>query len=215
MQALLEEIKASPGVMGSCVYTSKQGVLATNLPSVFKADTQKRIGSVLHRIFKLNETASLDISSFEVQYDEALVLVRKLSDTSSLVVLCEPDANLHLINMTTSMLASDLQDSVEASSAHPGAGATDSTASSPRPQVDPQEVINGPLAAELQIMKKALARCIGPVANLALESSVRKWLEDGEPNREGLDDLAQIMLGEIDNEHAQDEFLAEVRKNLQ
>ena len=212
MQALLEEIKASPGVMGSCVYTSRQGILASNLPSIFKAETQKRIVSVLHRIFKLNETASLDVNSFEVQYDEALVLVKKLGDSSSLVVLCEPDANIHLINMTTSMLSSDLVDSIES-----GAVQTDEAAE-PAKAVsstqNPQDVINGPLAPQLDMMKKALARCIGPVANLALESSVRQWLQQGEPNRAGLEDLARIMLEEIDDEKAQDGFLNEVRKNL-
>ena len=215
MQALLEEIKASPGVMGSCVYTSRQGILASNLPAIFKAETQKRIVSVLHRIFKLNETASLDVNSFEVQYDEALVLVKKLGDTSSLVVLCEPDANIHLINMTTSMLTSDLVDSIESgAAAQPSSGATAEPATPVAVTQSPQEIINGPLAPQLDMMKKALARCIGPVANLALESAVRQWLQQGEPNRAGLEDLARIMLEEIDDEKAQDGFLNEVRKNL-
>lgn len=214
MQALLEEIKASPGVMGSCVYTSRQGILASNLPSIFKAETQKRIVSVLHRIFKLNETASLDVNSFEVQYDEALVLVKKLGDTSSLVVLCEPDANIHLINMTTSMLTSDLVDSIESGAAAQPSGATAEPAKPVAVTQSPQDIINGPLAPQLDMMKKALARCIGPVANLALESAVRQWLQQGEPNRAGLEDLARIMLEEIDDEKAQDGFLNEVRKNL-
>ncbi len=215
MQALLEEIKASPGVMGSCVYTSRQGILASNLPSIFKAETQKRIVSVLHRIFKLNETASLDVNSFEVQYDEALVLVKKLGDNSSLVVLCEPDANIHLINMTTSMLTSDLVDSIESGSAAQPTGAATAQPTKPVAETQsPQDIINGPLAPQLDMMKKALARCIGPVANLALESAVRQWLQQGEPNRAGLEDLARIMMEEIDDEKTQDGFLNEVRKNL-
>ncbi len=215
MQALLEEIKASPGVMGSCVYTSRQGILASNLPSIFKAETQKRIVSVLHRIFKLNETASLDVNSFEVQYDEALVLVKKLGDTSSLVVLCEPDANIHLINMTTSMLTSDLVDSIESGAiAQPSGAAVEQPTKPVVATQSPQDIINGPLAPQLDMMKKALARCIGPVANLALESAVRQWLQQGEPNRAGLEDLARIMMEEIDDEKTQDGFFNEVRKNL-
>ena len=101
MQTFLDEIKATPGVLGSSIYTTKKGIIATNLPEIFKADAQKRIGSILQRIFKLNETVKLDVNSFEIQYDEALMLVKRLCTDSALIIICEPDAKVHLINMTT------------------------------------------------------------------------------------------------------------------
>lgn len=209
MQKFLDEIKITPGVIGSAVYTSKHGILATNLPEMFKADTLKRIGNILHRIFKLNETVNLDVNSFEIQYDEALLLIRKLCDTSSLIIICEPDAKVHLINMSVSMLAVDLLeliDDCEQPEAPP------ITTAAPQQPADLESVLNGPLADKLALMKRALAKCIGPVAGKVLKNAVKAWLEQGEPSQTRLGELAEIMRLEIDNEASQNEFLDELKK---
>jgi len=208
MQKILEEIKATPGVLGSSIYTSKHGILATNLPEIFKADTQKRIGNILHRIFKLNETVKLDVNSFEIQYDEALLLVKRLCNTSSLIIICEPDAKVHLINMSVSMLAADLLDLIddcEQSQTPP------EKAPVPHQPADLESVLNGPLSEKLALMKRALAKCIGPVAGKALKSAVQQWLEQGEPSKTRLSQLAEIMQLEIDDTSSRITFLDDVK----
>ncbi|MDX2479095.1 MAG: hypothetical protein QNK24_02015 [Desulfuromusa sp.] len=209
MQKILNELKATPGVLGSSVYTSKIGILATNLPEIFKADTQKRIGNILHRVFKLNETVKLDVNSFEIQYDEALLLVKKLCDNSSLIIICEPDAKVHLINMSVSMLTADLLDSIADCEQEP---VPKDKAPTPQPPAEPKDIINGSLAGELALMKRALAKCIGPVAGKALEKSVGKWIEKGEPSKIRLKELAEIMCLEIDDGVSQNDFLAEIKE---
>ena len=208
MQKILEELKATPGVLGSSIYTSKHGILATNLPEIFKADPQKRIGNILHRIFKLNETVKLDVNSVEIQYDEALLLVKRLCDTSSLIIICEPDAKVHLINMSVSMLAADLLDLID-----------DCELDQPPPEKAPvphqpadlESVLNGPLSEKLALMKRALAKCIGPVAGKALKSAVKQWLEQGEPSQIRLSELAKIMQLEIDDKSSRITFLDDIQ----
>ncbi|WP_092344300.1 hypothetical protein [Desulfuromusa kysingii] len=215
MQKILDEIKIIPGVLGSAVYTTKRGILATNLPEVFKTDTQERIGNILHRVFKLNETVKLDVNSFEIQYDEALLLIRKLCDTSSLIFICEPDAKVHLINMSASMVTTDLlgliSDCEEAPIPEKKVVAPQEKVTATAPPADLESVLNGPLADKFTQMKRLLATHIGPVANKALKTSVQQWLEQGEPSAQRLGQLAEIMQREIDDKASRDEFLVEMK----
>lgn len=213
MQKLLEEIKTSPGVMGSCVYSAERGILASNLPAVFDSATQKRISNILHRIFRLNETVKLDVNSFEIQYDEALILVKELCNAASLVVICEPDVNVHLVNMSISMLTSDLLNLLDECANAPLEQAPISPAAAPPAQpADVNSVLSGELATEMSVIKKALAKCIGPVAGMALESSLKKWLQQGAPSRARLQELTQMLLPEIDDKESQKEFIADLQE---
>jgi hypothetical protein len=201
MQTFLDEIKATPGVLGSSIYTSKKGILATNLPEIFKTATQKRIGSILQRIFKLNETVKLDVNSFEILYDEALLLVKRLCNDSALIIICEPDAKVHLINMTVSMLTTEMLNSMEDCEQIPV----------PQPPQDPESLLEGPLSGELKLIKKALARCIGPVAGITLKKSLREWAKEGRPEKANLKNLIETLLPEIDDNAARQGFLDELK----
>ncbi len=192
MHDILEEIKTSPGVLGACIFTASKGILASNLPPLFKNRTQERIGHTLNRIFKLNETIQLDINGLEVQYDEALIIIKRLCNTSSLVIICEPDANIHLINMAASVLLEDLQELITDCEKVP--------LHSEAREETPQDVVNGELAAELSQMKRALAMHIGPVAGKILEKHLATWLQQGAPGKERLADLARLLAREIDDE---------------
>ncbi|RLB72363.1 MAG: hypothetical protein DRH06_04380 [Deltaproteobacteria bacterium] len=202
MQTFLKEIKATPGVLGSSIYTTKKGIIATNLPEVFKDDAQKRIGSILQRIFKLNETVKLDVNSFEIQYDEALLLVKRLCSDSALIIICEPDAKVHLINMTVSMLTTEMLNSMENCEKIPPVQ---------QPQ-DPEEVLTGPLAQDLALVKRALAKRIGPVAGITLKKAIKEWLKTERPEKSNLKNLIEILLLEIDGNESKRGFVEETNK---
>ncbi len=202
MQTFLNEIKTTPGVLGSSIYTTKKGIIATNLPEVFKDDAQKRIGSILQRIFKLNETVKLDVNSFEIQYDEALLLVKRLCSDSALIIICEPDAKVHLINMTVSMLTTEILNSMENCEKIP-------TVQQPQ---DPEEVLTGPLAQDLALVKRALAKRIGPVAGITLKKAIKEWLKTERPEKSNLKNLIEILLLEIDGNESKQGFVEEIKK---
>ncbi len=201
MQQFLDEIKTTPGVLGSVIYTTKKGVIATNLPEIFKAETQKRIGSILQRVFMLNETVKLDVNLFEFQYEEALLLVRQLCKDSALIIICEPDANAHLINMTISMLTAEMMNNMEDCEKPP----------EPPPMAEPEDILNGPLAEDLSRIKRALAQHIGPIAGTILTKRIKEWQEITTPDKSNFDKLTEILLREIDDQESKQSFLEEIK----
>ncbi|MFO7811380.1 MAG: hypothetical protein R6V21_00270, partial [Pelovirga sp.] len=72
----------------------------------------------------------------------------------------------------------------------------------------------GPLADKLAGIKRALAKCIGPVAGMALDGALKTWLEKGEPTEERLTDLAELLLPEIDDDNEKATFVHEVKELL-
>lgn len=219
MKNLLEEIKTSPGVLGACVYSTKKGIVGSNLPATFNSEQQQRITSILHRVFRLNDAAKLDVNAYEIQYDEALLMARRLDTEATLVVVCAPDVNVPLVAMACGMQTAEL---LEAIAAHQG-GAEDRPATpqaAPTPPPAPQtkqtvaEVLNGPFADKLAGIKRALARSIGPVAGMALDGALKTWLDKGEPTSERLPDLAELLLPEIDEDNERASFVREVKELL-
>lgn len=221
MKKLLEEIKSTPGVIGSCLYSVERGILASNLPPDYKPDTQKRIASSLHSIFKLDGSTRLDVNAYEIQYDEALILVKQICSAATLSVFCHSDVNIHLANMSISMLSGDLSRRLNecGKSSEPAkVEATKPTPSNrPAPEkkttaiaVDAETVLEGELSGELSIMRKALAKGIGPVAGVALKDALKQWLENGPAQKERLKELAHILLNEIDDEASRKEFMDDI-----
>jgi len=220
MNNLLEEIKTSPGVLGACVYSSKKGIVGSNLPATFNSEQQQRITSILHRVFRLNDAVKLDVNAYEIQYDEATLMARRLDNDATLVVICSPDVNVPLVSMACGMQSAEL---LEAIAAHQGGVATPAppqAAPTPTPQQAPQqkltaaEVLHGPLADKLTGIKRALAKCIGPVAGMALDGALKTWLDQGEPTGDRLIDLAELLLPEIDDEGEKVNFVHEVKELL-
>lgn len=211
MKNLLEEIKTSPGVLGACVFSTRKGIVGSNLPATFNLEQQQRITSILHRVFRLNDSARLDVNAFEIQYDEALLMARRLDKEATLVVVCTPDVNIPLVSMACGMQTAEL---LEAIAAHEDAAEQQQSRQAAPQKNKPTvtEVLGGPLGDKLSMMKKSLARSIGPVAGLTLESAIATWLEKGDPEAGRLVDLAELLLPEIDDDAEKASFIREVRE---
>jgi len=52
MQQALNDLKAIPGVVGAAIFHAQQGVLANNLPSIFKQEKLAGIGKLLNKNFQ-------------------------------------------------------------------------------------------------------------------------------------------------------------------
>ncbi|MBN1958455.1 MAG: hypothetical protein JXQ81_00660 [Desulfuromonadales bacterium] len=202
MQKILEEIKTSPGVLGACLYSAPKGIIASSLPAIFKKETQELVGHTLNRIFRLNDTIKLDVNGLEIQYDEALIMVKRICKSSSLVLICEPDANIHLVNMTISILAEDLQNQITDCEKMP--------LHKEVPQENPQEVMKGEFSGELSTIKRALAQQIGPVAGKVMEKHLKTWLQDGQAEQQRLKELVKLLSGEIDGEQNKHNFYSQL-----
>ncbi len=73
-----------------------------------------------------------------------------------------------------------------------------------------QAMKSGPLANDLQRIKKALARAIGPIADTVFRQHAINWAKDSEPTPENLNHLIDLLCVEIEDE----DLILEFRKEL-
>jgi hypothetical protein len=211
MIELLNEISESLGILGACVYSTEQGVIATNLPVRVTPSVQQKVGELLQQIFALKDSKTLNISTFEIQFDEALLLAKKLNSRTALFALCQAEANLSLVSMSLNMLSNDLLAKIgdQQSSAAPPKSAGQNSPQ-PRTAAQPQsyaETINGPLAAEIKMIKAALAKTIGPFTGIVLEDGITEWLKNGKSQLSDLNELVQILAKEIEEQKPRQSFI--------
>ncbi len=215
MEALLNELKLIPGVMGSFVHSNTKGVVGSNLPTLFRKEALKQVGALLGRILKLSETTGIDISNFEVKYDEALLLVKQIDKDACFIIVCETAVSLPLINMSTSMLIPELRTAV--TNAPVATAEVPGTARKPAPaavaaDVDSEKLLTeGPLAATLKEMKINLARAIGPIANLVMTDSLESWCQQGAPGKNRLKDLVKLLAAEIGDRELEAKFYNDIK----
>ncbi len=73
-----------------------------------------------------------------------------------------------------------------------------------------QAMTSGPLAEDLQRIKRALARAIGPIADTVFRQNAISWAKDTEPTQENLGQLIDLLCVEIEDEDLIEEFRKEL-----
>ncbi len=214
MIKLLNEISESPGILGSCVYSTLHGVMASNLPLKLTFETQRKVGDILHQIFSLKMVTALKVGSFEIQYDESLLLARQLTPQTAIFTLCQPNANMSMINMALNMLSEDLVTEIGAWSGPELSEAQETTQAPAAPSVPSQlsyaEVMSGPLAAEMKLIKAALSKRIGPFSGIVLEDGINEWLSQGKSEHGDLTGLVAILAKDIEDEALRQTFVSDL-----
>ena len=62
MNEVLSEIKSIPGIVGGFFFDSLQGVQLSDLPPMFKEANLTEIGSLLSKMYAMNQSDPMDIS---------------------------------------------------------------------------------------------------------------------------------------------------------
>ncbi len=213
MNELLQEIKLLPGVIGSTVHINGEEQIFSDLPKVFQAKSAD-IGRSMERLFKLKQAR--DISYIEVKFDESVMLMRPVDQESSLITICEAGVNFPLVNMTSSMLVSELKNAVDAirkgEAAQPAAPKP-STEETPKAaaKADVNTIIHsGPLASTMEKIANALALAIGPISEMVLRDAVKSWADSGPAEEARMPELIEMLCKEIDDSELEKEFLEQV-----
>jgi predicted regulator of Ras-like GTPase activity (Roadblock/LC7/MglB family) len=213
MDLLLQEITMLPGVLGCFVFNGKQRVLlGSKMPPIFKEKNLQAIGSLLTRTVQIGSMAMLLLKEIEIRYNESLLIIKPLPKEALLVIICEPNANKSLINMTTGMLAKDIAKVITQSVAAPPL----SPQATQRPlqqKASPQKeaVIDDNLAAILEQVKGALAMAIGPIAGPVMKDNIEIWAKQKAPSFSNLSTLTDLLCKEINNDTLEKEFTAAVK----
>ena len=221
MDSLLQEITMLPGVLGCFVYTGEQQIAGSKMPPIFKENSIKTIGGLLFRTIQMGSMAQLGFSSIDIKFNESLLIIKPMSKGALLVIVCEPNANKSLINMTMGMLVVDIEASMAKGIIAPSAPQTPVTpqpaaspqASPPPSQEPPKEAeIDANLAPILEQIKDAVAMAIGPIAAPVMKDSIELWAQQGATSKENLPALAELLCKEINDDELEEEFMAEFKK---
>lgn len=116
-QAALEQLAASPGVVGSMVFDPKGALVATAFPPVFDAEGLGSLASQLASDAYFSEWLAGEKGSLELRYGDGMVVVRSL-EGSWLLVLCTPQVNAQLLSMSLTQVVRRLR--MTSTSGHTG-----------------------------------------------------------------------------------------------
>lgn len=212
-----------PGVLGCFVFNGKQRVLlGSKMPPIFKEKNLQTVGSLLARTVQIGSMAMLLLKEIEIRYNESLLIIKPLPKEALLVIICEPNANKSLINMTTGMLAKDITKVITQSVT----SATGIHQTTQRPLQQKKQIlqkkeplpkkttIDKNLVAILKQIKNSLAMVIGPIAGPVLNDTVKKWARQSPPSTSTLPDLVNLLCTEINATDLEEKFRKELKKIL-
>ncbi|MDF1577929.1 MAG: hypothetical protein RQ753_03595 [Desulfurivibrionaceae bacterium] len=224
MENILQEIKSVPAVMGSYLHVNGVTAVTSDLPKIFQNKVYE-IGAAVDRIIKVNESTKMHAANIEFRYDEAVILIRPIDQDASLITFCETEVNRKKLNMTTGMLANELKDAAERlrKGGSSGTPAPETAPAPPAPkaaapkdqEIDINKILHaGPLASVFRDFQNAFAMAIGPIGEMVMKDTVEAWAKKGECNEARLNELAEMLCREIDDQSLEAEFREAVREHL-
>jgi hypothetical protein len=217
MDSLIKEINMLPGVFGCFVCRGNQELVAATLPPSFTADTIKTMGNLLTRTIKMGAMTNLDLTSIDFKFEGSLLIVKPLAEGAVLAMVCELDVNKSLINMTLSMLISDIQNAVNkapvAIEQPPVQAETIKTPTIPATPAEParEQREAAALTPVLEAIKDALTYAIGPIAGQIMKETIETWALQGPKSKQQLPALATLLCDEINDKELEAEFMSRIR----
>ncbi len=215
MNNVLSEIKSIPGIIGGFFFDSIQGVKASNLSPIFKEDNLNKIGKVLYKMYTMSESGLKDISDLFLCYEESTIIIRRIGNTSSLVIICDPSFNQNLLTMSMNMLAEELKEiSLKFDQANENKEQISAGVGSRIEKISEEEIINNsPVSDQLQRMQTALFKILGPMAKIIFKEAVRDWSQMQDPSETSIPALLEILIKEINDPEKAKKYLEMVPQN--
>jgi hypothetical protein len=111
MKNVLDEINILPGVIGSCLFNHKYGVLCPGLPSSFTKDTIENIFNRIKRLYEMGDTlAMMEIQTFTFWFDAFILTATFVEKTTLLITVCQLWTNLSLVSTTITVMTKELKE---------------------------------------------------------------------------------------------------------
>lgn len=181
MQAILGDIGALMGVMGSFVCDRQGALVGHAMPAGTNEAALAVIGrSLMQTLTGLEVDRHKRPSELDMVFAGGMLMVKNLG-TGCLCVLCARQANVAMVNMTANMAARKLKDALGQVAAAPGGTAPAPKAAMPPAPAPPAAApvatappaaTGVPVAAALVTqIEHELARLVGPVAMLAVDDA--------------------------------------------
>lgn len=198
MMPLIDELKAVPGVIGACIFDLEQGLRVSNLPTIFNPERLSGIAASLERLFESGQSGFADLTDITLNFDESVLLSRRLSGDNLLIAVCDPGCNLNLLHMSFNLLEEEYQSAY--SGASPAAVHPEAAEPPPEAAGDPR------LPALLEDLQGALAQVLGPMAGFLFDEARAAWTAREPAAFTRIDELLDTLDREIDDPRKSEEY---------
>ncbi len=198
MNQVIDELKSIPGVIGGFVYDSQKGILANNLPSVFKVPKLEKLGKNLEKIYQNAGKNFSDIMEISLYYEESVLIVRKTVTDVYIVIMGDPSLNINLLTMSLNLVMEEPDAFSEPDIQVEKSFESEVSDETEEKKVNAEDLIaSGHLAPTLQGMQSCLARIMGPMAEFIFKDAVQEWLKKNKPEKSNLQSLINLINDEI------------------
>ncbi|MCW8859866.1 MAG: hypothetical protein OQK50_07600 [Deltaproteobacteria bacterium] len=210
MMHLIDELKVIPGVIGACIFSSQEGLKATNLPVIFKPERLNVVGKHLTKLYAAGRMSFDDLTDITLNYDESVVVARELERNTLIFAICDPSFNHNLLSMSFNLLQEEFKGDAfsSATAAETEASSVQAPAVkklSQQPAAKVQQEISADLKGLLAEMKGALAKILGPMAEFVFDEVTEEWIEAG-ADFSRIDNLVEKINGEIGDARKAEEY---------
>lgn len=193
MNNLLEELKVIPGVVGGYFINPQKGLLASNMPTIFKQPKIIEVSKQLIKVYSAGRMNFPDTSEVFINYEEMVLISKQVSPQLYLMLFCDSSVNTNMLAMSINLSLESVPDITAQT-----ASTTDNTAAMTVAQMTPETVMKLPeLAEPLQKMAEGLAQIMGPMAEVIFEESLQEWLDLGQSSADKLPGLLKIIKEDI------------------
>jgi len=199
MDKAIATLKELPGVFGVCVYDADQRLIVNRMPPFFPAETLASLGALLADISSLAREKLSRASDLTLHYDEVSLIVRTLTD-KTILVLGEPHMNERLVSYSLNLLGKP-KTAVEPKGAEIAAS---------KPATQPTTTANF-ISVYVADLKLALAKIVGPMADIIFDDAMEQWHQQGETP---FGNLLLILREEINDQGQFERYLAITKKTV-
>jgi len=198
MKQMVEELNSVPGVVGACIFSTRDGIRFSNLPALFKEERLIGAGKQLGKLYAAGRMSFQDLADVSLHYDESVVVVRELQKHLLIIVICDPSFNQNLLSMSLNLLQEEASEM--------DFGTITAAAVTP---VAPAEEFSPPderMAALLEEMKNQLGKILGPMAGFIFEEAQSSWQAQGGADFERIDGLIEQLNADIGDEKKAEQY---------
>jgi predicted regulator of Ras-like GTPase activity (Roadblock/LC7/MglB family) len=210
MQQLIDDLKSIPGVIGAYVSRTNQGILCSNLPSLFKPERIAEVTKSLLKIHTAGKQNFNDLIEVFINYEESMLFCRQFTSRDYVMAVCDPGMNLGVLAMSLNMALEEVTGRIEAGDALPEEepileavedepAATQQAAPPPSDAAPAPSFDQDPLAKPLEELSKSLAKILGPMALIVFDDTLAKWASGRTPTQDDLPQLVDRLCQEIED----------------
>jgi|GEM_PF-4877276 len=205
MHNIFQNINALPGVKGVLASIGEAGMVSPGLENELSPLALNQFKIFLDEQKKLY--SSSDGRDLEIRFNEAVILVRDINDDGTLAVICAPDINLALLNVTIDMLQRELKTAATQYSPSASKDLPPSDIHNNQPPANPTDLaLSGPLQNIVMDIQQALLETIGPFARTIMSDSVKSWAKVGATSTDRLQELIDLLCMEIGDSNLESKF---------